>query len=165
MRVACAHICTVLGVLTLLACSPAAGDKPAPKSDISAPPIPPSTPVVASPQSVDDIDFGQYSRELANFTDLRQGQSRIAAIDVVRLLFAPEEGANIIKTASSTFELDGGAVMLLSADGMADDSVRAQEFYLIFEGDKDAQKLADYGLRVKCYRGENVTNWQKEVCP
>ncbi len=123
------------------------------------------TPIFPKSKTIDDIDFGQYSRGLASFTDLKHGQSRIAAIDIVRLLFAPEQGANIIKTASSTFELEGGSVMLLSADGFADDSVRAQEFYLIFEGEKGAQKLADFGTRIKCWRGENTTDWQTELCP
>ena len=116
-------------------------------------------------QSVDDIDFTQYSRKLASFTDLRQGQSRIAAIDIVRLLFAPDNGRDIIKTRSAELTLEGGAVMLLSAYGLKDDSISAQEFYLIFEGNDNTQTLADYGLRVKCARGDNITEWQKEICP
>ncbi|MEP1231170.1 MAG: hypothetical protein ABJG88_10880 [Litorimonas sp.] len=164
MRVAFRYIFTAVCLSMLLACTPVNGGTSAPSLEASVPPTPPVTPTVSKPQTIDDIDFTQYSRELASHTDLKEGQSRIRAIDVVRLLFAPEEGANIIKTTSSTFELDGGALMLLSADGMADDSVRAQEFYLIFEGDKGAQKLADYGLRVKCWRGSNIKNWQKERC-
>ena len=107
----------------------------------------------------------QYSAELASFTDLKIGQSRIAAIDVVRLLHAPEQGAKIIKTSSTEFKVHGGVVMLLSASGLADDSVHAEEFFLIFEGEGTAQKLAAFGLRVKCARGENTAQWQKTPCP
>jgi len=159
MRFAAAYLTCVV----LAACGPA--QSTANSADVNTNVAAPRTPIVPSTRTVDDIDFTQYSTELANYTDLTLGQSRIAAIDVVRLLFAPEQGAKIIKTSTSEFDLEGGAVMLLSASELADDSVRAQEFYLIFEGDKGAQKLANYGLRVKCYRGENTTDWQTELCP
>lgn len=181
MRAVCAHILALIGASTLLACSPAGDQSNAPVNvpaniDAATKPVIPSLEasitqnlpnqtVLVAPQVIDDIDFGQYSRELASFSDLRQGQSRIAAIDVVRLLFAPDDGAKIIKTSSANFALEGGSVMLLSAAELPDDSVRAQEFYLIFEGNGNAQILADYGLRVKCYRGENITDWQMKACP
>lgn len=125
----------------------------------------PKSQIISKPQSVDVVDFTQYSQDMASFTGLTIGQPRIRAIDVVRLLFAPEEGAKIIKTSSAIYPLEGGELMLLSADGLADDSVRAQEFYLIFEGPERGLKLADYGLRVKCWRGENIENWQTTLCP
>ena len=111
------------------------------------------------------FEVSQYSRDLASFTDLTIGQSRIEAINVLRMLFASNEGAKTIKTSSSEFEVVGGSVMLLSASGLADDSVHAQEFYLFFEGEGAAQTLATYGLRVQCARGGKITNWQKEPCP
>jgi len=152
------HILGVSAAILAAACSPAKNSA-VDVSDVETPAT------VAKSRTVDDIDFTQYSTDLASFTDLRLGQSRIRAIDVVRLLHAPDAGEAIIKTSSSTFEIDGGGLMLLSASELADDSVRAQEFYLIFEGEPDAQKLAAYGLRVKCYRGENGNDWQKEPCP
>jgi len=140
----------------LAACSPA---QSAPAA------VPAETPAPTQSRTINDIDFSQYSLSLANYTDLRVGQSRIAAIDVVRLLHAPEQGAKIVKTSSATFDMEGGSVMLLSASGLADDSVHAEEFFLIFEGEGNTQKLAEYGLRVKCARGENTTDWQKTPCP
>ena len=127
--------------------------------------VPAKTPAPTQSRTINDIDFSQYSLSLANYTDLRVGQSRIAAIDVVRLLHAPEQGAKIVKTSSATFDMEGGSVMLLSASGLADDSVHSEEFFLIFEGEGNTQKLAEYGLRVKCARGENTTDWQKTPCP
>ena len=169
MQFAWRHIFVGVGLLSLTACSPeqdiTAPDTPVLKSDVSATLTSPKPPLFPKSKTVDDIDFSQYSRDLAKFTELTLGQSRIAAIDVLRLHFAPEQGAKIIKTASSNFKLDGGSVMLMSADGISDDSVRAQEFYLIFEGDPNAEKLADFGARIKCYRGENITEWQTELCP
>jgi len=155
----------LLATLVAAACSPAqeTADTAAVVSDTST-----------TPRTIDDIDFDSYSAELAAYTDLRVGQSRIGAIDVVRLLFAPTDGSKIIKTGSAEFEMEGGGVLLLSASGLADDSVHAQEFYLIFEGegaeDKMTQKLAAYGLRVKCVRpsntsSNNTSDWQKQPCP
>ena len=140
----------------LAACSPA---QSAPAA------VPAEAPAPSQSRTINDIDFSQYSLSLANYTDLRVGQSRIAAIDVVRLLHAPEQGAKIVKTSSATFDMEGGSVMLLSASGLADDSVHSEEFFLIFEGEGNTQKLAEYGLRVKCARGENTAQWQKTPCP
>ena len=149
--------------IVVAACSPAQS----PVSDAPLQEVPQSSAQFQTAQSrtIDDIDFSQYSLSLANYTDLRVGQSRIAAIDVVRLLHAPEQGAKIVKTSSATFDMEGGSVMLLSASGLADDSVHSEEFFLIFEGEGNTQKLAEYGLRVKCTRGENTTDWQKTPCP
>lgn len=132
--------------------------------DAASQPTPPTSPMPKS-LTLEDIDFNNYSKDLAKFTGLKEGQSRIAAIDVVRLLHAPEQGAKIVKTSSATFDMEGGSVMLLSASGLADDSVHAEEFFLIFEGEGNTQKLAEYGLRVKCARGENTAQWQKTPCP
>jgi hypothetical protein len=127
-----------------------------------------STPDVPAPPKslrLEDIDFSTYSQELARFTGLTEGQSRIEAIDNVRLYFAPEEGANIINTSQSSFDRDDGSVLIFGAAGLPDDSVKAQEIYLILTGPKPDQKLAAYGMRVKCHRGENSTNWQNTLCP
>ena len=144
----------------LAACSPAQSAPVAVPAETPA-----KTPAPTQSRTINDIDFSQYSLSLANYTDLRVGQSRIAAIDVVRLLHAPEQGAKIVKTSSATFDMEGGSVMLLSASGLADDSVHSEEFFLIFEGEGNTQKLAEYGLRVKCARGDNTTDWQKTPCP
>jgi len=102
----------------------------------------PELPPLPDSLRLEDIDFTTYSQDLAGGADLTEGQSRIEAIDAVRLYFAPEEGAQIINTAQSTFEREDGAVMLLSASGLPNDSVKAQEFYLIFMGEAGNQTLA-----------------------
>jgi hypothetical protein len=125
----------------------------------------PSTPTPPPSLRLEDIDFGSYSHELARFTGLSEGQSRIEAIDNVRLYFAPEEGANIINTSQSSFDRDDGSVLIFGAAGLPDDSVKAQEIYLILTGPRGDQKLAAYGMKIKCHRGANTTEWQSTVCP
>ncbi len=150
----------MMGVFLLSACDSKSMEK---ASDIAlikspTPPTPPKT------RTVDDIDFAAFSKDLAKFTGLKEGQERWKAVDAVRLYFVPEDGS-IIQTAQSSFDLPDGSVRLFSAEGLADDSVKAEEIYLIFSGPKDDQKLAAYGSRIKCHRGENTTNWQKTLCP
>jgi len=125
------------------------------------PPIPP----MPKSLKLEDIDFNSYSKDLAKFTDLKEGQSRGEAVDNVRLYFAPERGNTMIKTTQSKFEREDGAVLLFGASGLPDDSIKAQEIYLIMSGEKGAQKLGAYGMRIKCYRGENTTEWQTALCP
>ena len=74
--------------------------------------LPPATPTLPA-GSVEDIDFNAYSAELANSIGLAQGETRLDAIDKIRLYFAPEPGTNLVNLTSSTFELDDGSVMLL----------------------------------------------------
>ena len=126
-----------------------------------------ATPTPTPPKSLtlEDIDFNNYSKDLAKFTGLKEGQSRGEAVDNVRLYFAPEQGSKIISTAQSTFEREDGAVLLFSASGLADDAVKAEEIYLILSGEKGAQTLAAYGSRIKCHRGDNTTEWTTTLCP
>jgi len=126
-----------------------------------------TSPVPSMPKSLtlEDIDFNAYSKALAKFTGLKEGQSRGEAVDNVRLYFAPEQGSKIISTSQSTFERDDGAVLLFSASGLPDDSIKAEEIYLILSGTKGEQTLAAFGSRIKCHRGENTTEWQTALCP
>jgi hypothetical protein len=128
----------------------------------------PAVPTIGA-SNVSDIDFDQYSPALAGVIGLKEGETRLEAVDKIRLFFAPEAGSTILSTASATFEGDDNAVMLFSVKGLPDDSVKAQEVYAVFTGpggaDKFNQSLAAYGMRIKCYRGENTTEWQTDLCP
>ena len=140
-------------VLALTGCS--AADAPPPKEALKPAPS----------RTLEDIDFKSYSKALAKFTGLAEGQSRGEAVDNIRLYFAPQDGRTIINTTQSKFEREDGAVLLFGASGLADDSVKAEEIYLIVQGPKGSQKLAAYGSRIKCHRGENTTEWQATPCP
>lgn len=115
--------------------------------------------------TLEDIDFSSYSEDLAKFIKLEAGESNWAAIDKMRLYFAPEDGKTILQTKTSTFDRPDGSVMVYTVSGLKDDSIKAQELFMIFSGPKDAQTLAAYGLKQKCQRGENTTNWQTKLCP
>ena len=154
------------GIL-LLACGQQPTEAPAvpeaPKITHDAPT--PSAPTAPKSLILEDIDFNSYSQDLAKFTGLKKGQSRGEAVDNVRLYFAPEQGNTIISTTQSMFERDDGAVLIFGASGLPDDSVKAEEIYLIVSGEKGAQTLAAFGSRIKCHRGKNTTEWTTELCP
>ena len=141
------------------------------QSEMTVETIPtPSAPIMPKSLTLEDIDFNGYSKALAKFTGLKEGQSRGEAVDNVRLYFAPEQGSQIISTSQSTFERDDGAVLLFSASGLAGDSVKAEEIYLIVSGEVGSQTLAAFGSRIKCHRnpnggGGNTTEWQAKPGP
>jgi hypothetical protein len=125
----------------------------------------PVKPPVPNTDVFDEIDFTAYSRELAKFTGLKEGQSRVEAIDNVRLYFTPEKADTILRTSQRSIERDEETLLIFSAEGFADDAIKGEEIYLLLSGDEDHQKLAAYGSRLKCWRGENTTEWQTEACP
>ena len=130
----------------------------------------PTPPMPTLPETrLEDVDFSTYSTELAEVVGLKIGETRLASTDKIRLYFSPEPGTRFITSSSNTFERDDGAVFLFARTGIPDDSVKAQEVYAIFSGsggaDKFKQTLAAYGMRIKCHRGENTTEWQTELCP
>ena len=149
--------------------SPVTSAPVAPTPPITAPAVqPPATPTLPAGK-IEDIDFGSYTEELAGHIGLELGESRLDAIDKIRLYFAPEPGTSIINLTSSTFERDDGSVMLFAWNDMPDDSVFAEEIYAVFSGpggaNKFNQSLAAFGLRMKCRRGENAMQWTTEICP
>ena len=144
---------------------------------ITLPPTPPQIAgeTTAPPPSqtlpagrLEDIQFSDYSIELAAFVGLEMGETRLDSIDKIRLYFAPEPGTNMVNMTSSTFEREDGSVMLFARNNIPDDAVFSQEVYAVFSGPKTNkfnQKLAAYGLRLKCRRGENAMEWTTELCP
>ena len=148
-----------LALLCAALCVSSCGQQAAKTTAPSAPPVP------VKSMTLEDIDFASYSEDLAKFVGLENGEDRWAAIDKMRLYFAPEDGQTILNTKTSSFDRPDGSVMIFSASGFKDDSIKAQELFMIFAGDKDAQTLAAYGLKQKCHRGDNTTEWQTNLCP
>lgn len=130
---------------------------------------PPVVPKTLPAGRIEDIDFGAYSPELASSIDLRMGENRLDTIDKIRLYFAPEPGTNMVSMTSSTFERDDGSVLIFARNNIPDDAIFAEEVYAVFSGPGDAQKfnqkLAAYGLRLKCRRGKNAMEWTTTLCP
>ena len=163
----------VLGSILLVGCQAAeAPVKPTPPP--FAPVVtgtvpPPSVPLPLPAARLEDIDFKAYSVELASSVDLKMGENRLDSIDKIRLYFAPEPGVNIVNMTSSSFERDDGSVLLFARNNIPDDAIFAEEVYAVFSGPGDAkkfdQKLAAYGLRLKCRRGDNAMEWTTDLCP
>ena len=120
--------------------------------------------VAAQSLTLEDIDFDSYSESLAKSIGLKNGEDRWAAVDKMRLYFAPKDGTTILNTKTSKFERPDGSVLIYTVSGLKDDSIKAQELFMIFAGDKDAQTLGAYGLKQQCYRGDNTTEWTTEHC-
>ena len=160
----------LLGTAFLAGCQAAE----APVDAITAPSVPVTSGAVAAPLTVpaariEDIDFGAYSQDLASSVDLIMGESRLDSIDKIRLYFAPEAGTNIVNMTSSSFERDDGSVLIFARNNIPDDAIFAEEVYAVFSGPGDAQKfdqkLAAYGLRLKCRRGDTAMEWTTTLCP
>ena len=140
--------------LCVSACDQQAAETRAP----TAPPAP------AKSLTLEDIDFTSYSEDLAKSIGLEAGEDRWTAIDKMRLYFAPEDGTTILNTKTSKFDRPDGSVLIYTVSGFKDDSVKAQELFMIFAGDKNAQTLGAYGLKQQCYRGVNANVWTTELC-
>ena len=161
------YLASIIVAMSLTACAPAASESTVAKSAATfvPPAIPPLTPKTPKSLTLEDIKFDSYSEDLAKFIGLETGEQSWSAIDKMRLYFAPEDGTTILSTKTSTFDRPDGSVMVYTVSGIQDDSVKAQELFMIFSGPKNAQILAAYGLKQKCQRGDNTTQWQTKLCP
>lgn len=125
-------------------------------------------PALSDILKVSDIDFAAYDKNLARFIGLEMGMPMAEAETKVLEFFTADAGGE----GNPVFEMDklqgyvGGQAFIATIDRMNDDSVKAQQLYAI--GKKQSEEsftLVDYGLRVKCWRGDNKDNWQTDLCP
>lgn len=56
-------------------------------------------------------------------------------------------------------------VVLVTVDGLLDDSVQAIQLRIAMKVDAGNWGAVEAGVRRKCARGDNAGNWQKAVCP
>ncbi|QFT76421.1 hypothetical protein [Erythrobacter sp. THAF29] len=56
-------------------------------------------------------------------------------------------------------------VMLVTVDGIRDDSVRGVQLRLGMRASAGFWEMVEAGIRRKCHRGENAGKWTREVCP
>ena len=101
-----------------------------------------------------------FSIELAGFVPIEIGMNSDAAELAIRnhFLAGAQEGSLPLfnsKTLADSVQFSA------TRENLPDDSVSAQQLLAIFEGDR----LVNYGMRIKCYRGNNIENWQIELCP
>ncbi len=132
-------------------------------------PIPPVNPnhTLTAPRTdeintIAEIDFTAYSMALAKFVGLEIGESKSVSNDKIRAYFKPSKGAEgNAEYVFSEFRGEGGNVILATANGLADDSVKGEELYAVFKDDI----LITYGTRLKCWRADNPDIWSQTPCP
>jgi len=139
-----------------------------------------STAVPSAPDSatgimrIADIDFASFSRSLAKVVELELGDSMSTTTPKIESFFSPQGGSvedagdstrTKTETEFSTFGAEGGKVTLVERVNIKDDSVKAEQFYAIFKAKDEGFILADYGMKIKCHRGDNTTQWQTALCP
>ena len=160
---------------SLNACSQQAQTPAVPAApEISVPAMPDSATQV---MRISDIDFLSYSRDLAKFVKLELGESMSSATPKIESYFSPQgnsvdekieyaaSSGKKTETEFSTFGAQGGKVTLVERVNIKDDSIKAEQFYAIFKAKGEGFALADYGMKVKCHRGNNTDNWQTDLCP
>lgn len=163
----------------LIGCSPSASDSPqvptppegpsivtAPEAtvksgpDVPAPPQPNGDGIL----TISDVDFSTFSTELAHSLNFKDKESERSVTDKIHLAFKPQntETRDGHKEYAMT-ELKGqdGSVLVATATGLADESVKAKQLYVVF---KD-ETLVTYGMKVKCWRADNPDIWQNTPCP
>lgn len=168
----------LVGAFGLSACSPAAEPEPptppdAPEADLSVLAAPPEPEI----KRISDIDFSSYNKDLAKLVQLKQGESFAETKAKMETYFVPGKGIPGEKIAQDrrrgpsevsfmTFEGDGGKVILAERSEMADDAVRAEQMYALTKTMADgSDMLLDFGMKVKCWRGENPDQWGTQLCP
>ena len=137
--------------------------------------VPPRTTETNDIMRIADIDFRSYNKELANGIELQSMESLNSAIVKIETYFTPHggnlEGYDPLKTGQKTesvfssFDAEGGKVMVVERINMRDDSIKAEQFYAIFKKTEVDEILVDYGMKIKCHRGDNTTYWQADLCP
>lgn len=164
--------------IALAACAPAS-DRP----DVPTPPTPPgdvmapAAPSAGEIMRISDIDFTSYSRDIAKFVGLELGEDFLVSKSKMETYFVPGKGTseNAVanerregpaEAAFSTFGAEGGTVIVADRFNMADDSVKAEQMYAISKKKADgSEMLVDFGMKLKCWRGEDPDAWGTDLCP
>ena len=165
----------LITALVLSACTdqPEISDVPLPLDTLEAPDVPSAPDSATGIMRIGDIDFASYSRSLASSVSLEIGEQMSSVTPKIETYFSPQSASpeassdtlrEKTETEFSTFGAEGGKVTLVERVNIKDDSVKAEQFYAIFKAKGEGFILADYGMKIKCYRGENTTHWQTQRC-
>lgn len=78
----------------------------------------------------------------------------------------PESAGGRYNQELEVFEDGADAVIVFMAEGMADDSVKAEQHVVqVFFPAAVPAGVTGYGVRYKCYRAEDPEAWQNRPCP
>ncbi len=147
---------------------PAAPEQPAQSSTSSPDSHTPGPEPLSDVKTPAEIAFSTYSKDLARFIGLEEGEPMESAEQkVMDKLTSVSDGEG-----NAVFEMDkfqgyiGGQAFIATVDNLPDDSVKAQQIYAIGKiTDEGTYTLVDYGMRIKCRRGDNINEWGTELCP
>ncbi len=112
-------------------------------------------------------DLADFDAGLARGVGLKPGMEMLTARTIITDYFAPggEEG-NAQIAMEQKFLTSGLTQIIVTRTGLADDSVKAEQLLAVFKPlTPKTGQLTAYGMRIKCYRGANTTQWQTELCP
>lgn len=136
----------------------------------------PQTPNVTSETPVTDtsllgsntgLELEDFSPSLAGRIGLENGQSLEDAKAKVLDYFGEEPSEGRYSRDEDTVYLGNGMThIVMSHDGLLDDSVQAEQVMLVITPvSPERGEVTDFGMRIKCRRGENTGAWTTELCP
>lgn len=179
--------------LCLAACAapPSEGQVPAPPASpetvLGVEDIEPADGVVAGEEEIEvamppeDLALPNPPHEMADLPPLNATYFVMKSVDDLRLkgTESPEEiGRHLRKTyiqpgageggysmELEVFEDGANAMVLFVVEGLADDSVKAEQHVVdVFFPAATPAGVTGYGVRYKCYRAEDPDAWQNTVC-
>ncbi len=112
-------------------------------------------------------DIADFDMDLARFVKIYVGQKSVEAQNTIVNHFGinQDEGDESLKVEQK-FLPSGLTQIIVTRTGLADDSVKAEQFLAIFKPlTLKTGQLQAYGMRIKCYRGESTKDWQTKPCP
>jgi|GEM_PF-2580962 len=118
--------------------------------------------------SASNYDTSDFSTDLASYLDLSEGMDSADAETRLRnwLTAAAEGEGNSSTDFKTIYETDGRTVLVATREGLMDDSIAGEQVYAEFTPVSPlTNSLGFYGLRIKCARGSNTTQWQTQPCP
>lgn len=124
--------------------------------------------VNASRGASSDLTREDFNSGFAAWVGLKPGMDSDDAMAIIEERFGEtiEGEGGLTVDIQTLYRPKGLTVILATQEGALDDSIYAQQLYAEFEPVSPvANKLVFYGLRQKCQRGENTTEWTTQRCP
>lgn len=131
----------ILPALALAACAHGGGASPQPL------PMPPASAFAPIERPVEPFDSPLAAAQ--HYAQYRPGY----------------DGGSSLDLASRRADTSQSLVMVFSVESYADDSVAGEQWRIVIERVPGGWKVADAGVRYKCWRGADPGSWQKELCP
>jgi len=112
-------------------------------------------------RAVSNHDMRDFSKELLPSIGLSFGIDRDTAEAEIRTYFGSTASSGAVPIFNTKTLADGEFEILATRNGLADDSVKSEQLLAHFADGV----LVDYGMRIKCHRGDNPDVWTIKRCP